>query len=56
MAYFMNKFYDKDKIYRFLDELCWRPDLFSAMGHPLRKTGKTFRASQGDLPCAVEWM
>lgn len=25
MAYFMNKFYDEDKIYRFLDELCWRP-------------------------------
>lgn len=27
MAYFMNKFYDEDKIYRFLDELCWRPGL-----------------------------
>ena len=26
MAYFMNKFYDEDKIYRYLDELCWRPD------------------------------
>ena len=26
MAYFMNKFYDEDKIYRFLDELCWRPE------------------------------
>ena len=26
MAYFMNKYYDEDKIYRFLDELCWRPD------------------------------
>lgn len=25
MAYFMNKFYDEDKIYRYLDELCWRP-------------------------------
>ena len=25
MAYFMNKFYDEDKVYRFLDELCWRP-------------------------------
>ena len=26
MAYFMNKFYDEDKIYRYLDELCWRPE------------------------------
>lgn len=26
MAYFMNKYYDEDKIYRFLDELCWRPE------------------------------
>ena len=26
MAYFMNKFYNEDKIYRFLDELCWRPE------------------------------
>ena len=26
MAYFMNKFYDEDKIYRFLDELCCRPE------------------------------
>lgn len=25
MAYFMNKYYDEDKIYRYLDELCWRP-------------------------------
>ena len=25
MAYFMNKYYDEDKIYRFLDELCWKP-------------------------------
>lgn len=24
MAYFMNKYYDEDKIYRYLDELCWR--------------------------------
>lgn len=26
MAYFMNKYYDEDKIYRYLDELCWRPE------------------------------
>lgn len=26
MAYFMNKFYDENKVYRFLDELCWRPE------------------------------
>lgn len=26
MAYFMNRYYDEDKIYRFLDELCWRPE------------------------------
>ena len=26
MAYFMNKYYDEDKIYRYLDELCWKPD------------------------------
>ena len=25
MAYFMNKYYDEDKIYRYLDELYWRP-------------------------------
>ena len=23
---YMHKFYDSDKVYRFLDELCWRPD------------------------------
>jgi len=26
MAYFMNKYYDEDKIYRYLDELCCRPE------------------------------
>lgn len=26
MAYFMNKYYNEDKIYRYLDELCWRPE------------------------------
>lgn len=26
MAYFMNRYYGEDKVYRFLDELCWRPD------------------------------
>lgn len=26
LAYFMNRYYDEDKIYRFLDELCWRPE------------------------------
>lgn len=26
MAYFMNKYYDEDRIYRYLDELCWRPE------------------------------
>lgn len=26
MAYFMNKYYNEDKIYRYLDELCWRAD------------------------------
>jgi hypothetical protein len=26
LAYFMNCYYDEDKIYRFLDELCWRPE------------------------------
>lgn len=26
MAYFMNKYYSEDKIYRYLDELCWRPE------------------------------
>lgn len=26
MAYFMNKYYDEDKIYRYLDELCWRSE------------------------------
>ena len=25
MTYFMNKYYNEDKIYRYLDELCWRP-------------------------------
>lgn len=25
MAYFMNKYYNEDKIYRYLDELYWRP-------------------------------
>ena len=25
MAYFMNKYYDEDRIYRYLDELCHRP-------------------------------
>jgi len=25
MAYFMNRYYDEDKIYRYLDELCWKP-------------------------------
>ncbi len=25
LAYFMNRYYDEDKIYRFLDNLCWRP-------------------------------
>ncbi len=26
LAYFMNRYYDEDKIYRFLDNLCWRPE------------------------------
>ncbi len=26
LAYFMNRYYDEDKIYRFLDDLCWRPE------------------------------
>lgn len=26
MACFMNKYYDEEKIYRYLDELCWRPE------------------------------
>lgn len=26
MAYFMNRYYDEDRIYRYLDELCWRPE------------------------------
>lgn len=35
MAYFMNKYYDEDKIYRYLDELCWRPE-------GKKKTGKKY--------------
>lgn len=26
LAYFMNRYYNEDKIYRFLDNLCWRPE------------------------------
>ena len=26
LAYFMNCYYNEDKIYRFLDNLCWRPE------------------------------
>lgn len=26
MAYFMNKYYAEDKVYRFLDDLCWRSE------------------------------
>lgn len=32
MAYFMNKFYDENKVYRFLDDLCWRHDGSSKVG------------------------
>ncbi|MCQ2148239.1 MAG: IS1634 family transposase [Bacteroidales bacterium] len=41
MAYFMNRFYDEDKVYRFLDNLCWRPE-------------ETVRKSRADVKREVE--
>ena len=34
MAYFMNKYYDEDKIYRYLDELCWSCLLYTSHQPP----------------------
>ena len=32
MAYFMNKYYDEDRVYRYLDELCHRPGVVRKAG------------------------
>ncbi len=56
MAYFMNKYYNEEKIYRYLDELCWRPSASA------RQTWTSVRCITGSsteskrMSASVSWL